>query len=197
MGILSKILSRFGGAPASPSGRAPDGALAGPPDLSAAAGAGGGDLLLFIDHRVVLPLGSQVVRASALHRGGRVGLEVELGPDWREQTIDDRPAWEGLVTWRSVGTESDALLRSIDALYGTQAAPKAMAKLTDFSCVTLSGDPRELAKGPVRARLLFEAGEEEEPAALFMNVDLAARRLEIVASGAEQRLPIVRALTAK
>jgi hypothetical protein len=173
------------------------GARAALPELTSETEEGFCDLVLRVGHRETLPMGSQVLRASALHEGRRVALEVVFGPEWTEGTLADRPNYRGLVTYRSVGPESDALLRIIDELYGTKAAPSAMAKLTDFTCITLGGDPRDLTKGPVQAKLFFDPGEEggEGYAELYTNVDLAESRLEIREKDPEYREAIVRALT--
>jgi hypothetical protein len=145
-------------------------------------------------------MGSQELRVSGVHRGRRVALELVLGPEWREGSFADQPSYQGMVTYRSVGAESDALVRTLDELYGTKAPPRAMARMTDFACVTLGGDPRELAKGPLHAKLFLEGegeGEEVEGyAELYTNVDLAKRRVEIREKDPEYRAAIVRALTA-
>ena len=200
MPLLSKLLSLFRGGSAKSAAATvgPTGAFSGPPELTSQSEEGFQDLVLFIDHVELLPMGSQVIRASALHQGRRVALEVVLGPDWREGTFADKPCYQGLVTYRSVGPESDALLRILDQLYGTGTAPSVMAKLTDFACLTLSGNPGELRSGPVRAKLFLEPEAEgsEGYAELYTNVDLAAKKLEIREKDPEYRGAIVRALAA-
>lgn len=198
MGILSNFLGLLGlgsRSPAVGSGAAP-GTLSAPPELTSQTEEGFHDLVFFIERCEVQPLGSQVLHASAVHRGLHVGIEVVLGPEWREGTFADQPSYQGLVTYRSAGPGSDALLRIMDELWGTKAAPRAMARMTDFTCVTLSGDPRDLLKGPVHAKLFFEAEEEGSQAELYTNVDLAAKRLEIREKDPDYRAAIVRALVA-
>lgn len=197
MSLLSKLLALLGLGTRTPSHASTrPGALAAPPELVSRSEEGRCDLVLLVDRCELLPLGSQVLRATAVHGGRRVGLEVVFGPDWREEPLGEQGCYQGMVTWRSVGGESDGLLRVLDELYGTECAPAAMAKLTDFACVSLSGDPRELRNGPVRAKLFFEAEDQEGNAELYVNVDLAANRLEIREKDPDDRAAIVRALTA-
>jgi hypothetical protein len=205
MTFLSRLLGLLRAAPTAPSagpkgaGAQPSiqasGALSAPPELTSETEEGFCDLLLYVEQHTVLPMGSQELHATAVHRGRRVALEVVLGPEWREGTFADQPSFQGMVTYRSVGSESDALLRILDELYGTKAAPRAMARLTDFTCLTLGGDPRELGKGPVRAKLFFESEHEELNAELYTNVDLAKRRLEIREKDPGYRAAILRSLT--
>lgn len=185
MGILSRLLSllRIGSNPppaASKDASPPiPGALAGPPELVSVSEEGAPRLVLFVDRVEVLPLGSQVLRVAGVHRGLRVGLEVVFGPDWREGAPADPPRHEGLVTFRSVGPESDALLEALDEVRETKTAPGEIAGLIDFACVTLGGDPRDLRTGPVHAKLSLEGEGEGDVAELQVFVDVAARRLEL------------------
>src|SRR5688572_6536926 len=56
--------------------------------------------------------GSQVLRVLGMHRGQEVGLEVTLGPEWKQGAFDtSEPIFthQGLVSYRSIGERSDAL----------------------------------------------------------------------------------------
>ena len=124
-------------------------------------------------------------------------MKVYLGPGWRSGALDkDVPltVFRGGVSYRSVGAESDLLLQAMDELYGTKQAPKAMNKATEFTAITLGGDPRNLAKEPVKIKLFFESNAEDQYAELFTNIDLKARKLYISEKDEEYRAAIVRAL---
>jgi len=71
-----------------------------------------------------------------------------------------------------------------------------MARETQFTGISLEGDPRDLAKGPVKIKLFFESGGQDDYAELFTNIELAARRLEVREKDEEYRKPVVRALQA-
>ncbi|HEX9578038.1 MAG TPA: hypothetical protein VF993_09810 [Myxococcales bacterium] len=100
------------------------------------------------------------------------------------------------MTYRSIGRESDALLRVLDELYGTKLKPRAMAKTIIFSGISLGGDPRDLAKGPLHMKLFYEAAGDDY-AELFTNIDIASRRLEIHEKDEAYRSAVVRALRLK
>jgi hypothetical protein len=65
---------------------------------------------------------------------------------------------------------------------------------TEFTGISLEGDPRDLTKGMVKIKLFFESEKQDEYAELFTNIDLRANRLEIREKDEEYRLPIIKAL---
>jgi hypothetical protein len=176
---------------------APPRALKAPPEVTSESEEGFHDLLLYIERHDRLPGGEQALRAFGTHRGRRVGLEVVLGSPWKAGTLGkDVPlvTYQGTVTYRSIGRESDALLQVLDELFGTKVRPRVMAKSTTFTGITLGGDPRDVRKGPIQVKLFHEGASEADYAELFTNVDIAAGRLEIREKDEEYRSAIVRAL---
>ncbi len=200
MGIASALLSPLGlGSTSATRAAEPAKALAGPPEMTAETEKGFHDLLLFIEKHEVLPGGAQCIRAAGVHRGRRVALEILLGPVWRAGSLGkDTPVitYQGEVRYRSMGTDSDAFLHSLDDLYGTQLKPSGMARETRFTGITLGGNPRKLGNGPVHVKLFYEAAGENGYAELYTNIDLASRRVEIREKDEEYRSPVVRALRA-
>jgi hypothetical protein len=199
MGIISGLLGLLGigSRPAAAADAKP--VLTYPPEVTSETEEGFHDLLFLIDKHTVLPDGSQSIRVSGVHRGKRVALELVLGPSWRAGSLGkDIPltTYQGYVMYRSVGPDSDLLLRMLDHLYGTKLNPLSMAKETRFTCLTLGGDPRKLANGRVDAKLFYESGAQGDYAEIFTNIDLGARRVEIREKDPDYRSPIVRALRA-
>src|SRR5262249_3404906 len=144
-----------------------------------------------------LPDGSQSIRGSGTHKGRPVGLEVVLGPNWQGGPLGkDIPlvTYRGSVTYRSTGADSDAFVQVLDELYGTKVSPKAMGRETQFTGISLGGDPRDLAKGPVKIKLFFESDKQDDYAELFTNIELGAHRLEVHEKDEGYRLPVIRAL---
>jgi hypothetical protein len=167
------------------------------PEITSESEEGFHDLVFAIEDHKKLPDGSQTILASGMYKGRKVSLEIYLGAGWRPGSLDaDIPltTYRGAVSYRSVGAESDLLLHVMDELYGTKQSPKAMNKATEFTAITLEGDPRDLAKGPVKIKLFFESNAEDQYAELFTNIDLKARKLYINEKDEEYRTPIVRAL---
>jgi len=154
---------------------------------------------LGIEDHQKLSDGSQRVLASGIYQGKKVSLEILLGPAWRSGAIDaDVPitTFLGSVSYRSLGVESDLLLQAMDEVYGTKKAPKAMNKVTEFSAISLEGDPRNLSKGITKIKPFFESNSEDQYAELFTNIDLEVRKLYISEKDEGYRSPIIRALQA-
>lgn len=146
-----------------------------------------------------MPDGSQSIRGSGTHRGRPLSLEVVLGPSWVAGSLGkDIPlvTYRGVVTYRSTGPDSDTFVQILDELYGTKLSPKAMGRETQFTGISLGGDPRDLAKGPVKIKLFFESGGQDDYAELYTNIQLDAHRLEMHEKDEEYRSPVVRALRA-
>ncbi len=172
--------------------------LSAPPEVTSESEEGGfHDLILFIEEHARLDEGEHSLRAAGVHGRERLGIEVVLGNAWRQVSFGGGiTGWQGKVTYRSIGRESDALLRVLDELYGTKLKPRAMAKTIIFSGISLEGDPRDLAKGPLHMKLFYEAAGDDY-AELFTNIDIASRRLEIHEKDEAYRSAVVRALRLK
>jgi hypothetical protein len=170
------------------------------PEITSESEEGFHDLVLAIEDHKNLPDGAQSILASGMYKGKKVGLEINLGPAWRSSAPDaDVPikTFQGSVSYHSVGAESDLLLRAMDELYETRRAPKAMNKATEFSAISLQGDPRDLSKEMVKIKMFFEANSEDQYAELFTNIDLKARKVYINEKDEGYRAAIVRALQAR
>src|SRR6266511_2895263 len=68
-----------------------------------------------------------------------------------------------------------------------------MGRETQFTGISLEGDPRDLAKGPVKIKRFFESDNQDDYAELFTNIELAAHRLEVHEKDEEYRSPVIRA----
>src|SRR5262245_26816490 len=88
--------------------------------------------------------GKFIIKAHGRHGTEAVGVVVVLGAVWKQVTLHPNlpKAFQGTVELRSVGKESDTLLRVMDQLYGTQMHPRRMRAGTTFTGITLEGDPR-------------------------------------------------------
>lgn len=169
------------------------------PEITSESEEGFHDLVFAIEDYKKLRDGSQTILASGMYKGRKVSLEVYLDAGWRSGAPDaDIPitTYQGSVSYRSVGAESDLLLRVLDEIYETKQAPQTMKKTTEFAAISLEGDPRDLTKKPVKIKLFFESNAEDQYAELFTNIDLKARKLYISEKDEGYRAPIVRALRA-
>jgi hypothetical protein len=156
------------------------------------------DLQFAIQKYETLADGTQVIHAVGAHHGREVGLDLTLGPGWKSsQIVPGVTSDQGLVTYRSNGAESDAFLQVLDEIYETKVHPAAMRTETQWSGISLKGDPGALDKGPTKIKLFFESNNADEYAELFTNIDLAARILQIHEKDPEYRPAIIHALATR
>lgn len=158
------------------------------------------DLGFAIRARETLPDGSQALHAYGVHHGREVGITVILGTQWKAGSLGANVplvTYRGTVTYRSLGTPSDALLQILDQLYGTKLQPAAMRPTTTFTAISLGGEPADLAKGPAKIKLFFESDAEDRYAELYTNIDLANGVLQIHEKDPEYRLALIKALQAE
>lgn len=203
MGILSILFGGCSKKPAPLPSTAiqahPSKPLAAPPEVTLETEEGFHDLLFYIQEYRRQSDGSQTIRGAGTHKGRQLGLEIILGPTWEAGSLGDIQlvTYRGTVTYRSTGSESDAFLQVLDELYGTKLNPTAIGAETRFTGISLGGDPRDLTKGPVKLKLFFESGGQDDYAELFTNIELAAHRLEVHEKDESYRSPVIRALRAR
>jgi hypothetical protein len=173
--------------------------LAAPPEVTSEEEEGFHDLIFYIQDYKQLSDGSQSIRGMGTYKGRQLGLEIVLGPTWKAGSLGkDIPlvTYQGIVTYRSTGSDSDSFIQVLDELYSTKISPKAMNKETKFTGISLEGDPRDLAKGPVKIKLFFESDKQDEYAEFFTNIQLAQHRLEVHEKDPDYRLPVIKSLLA-
>src|SRR5688572_28570595 len=85
--------------------------------------------------------GRPAFTARASFDGGTVGLQVVLGREWTHKAAGGVKVLRGSVTYRSVGEESDRLLRALAAACGVDADGARMKGEVTFTAVALEGNP--------------------------------------------------------
>jgi len=168
------------------------------PEITSESEEGYYDLVFGIKETQTLSNGSQLISASGTHRGKSVGLQIVLSSSWKQGSIDlgsgsTLATYRGDVTFRSVGAESDLLLQIMDQLYGTKLSPKKMKTETNFTAISLEGNPQNLKNGMTKIKLFFETDNEDE-AELFANIDLNAHKVYINEKDADYRSAVINAL---
>jgi hypothetical protein len=204
MGLLSFLFGGCKPQPASPS----EGTaqvqmakpLAAPPEITSELEVEGFyDLVFYIKEHNTRPDGSQSLIVSGTHKDLPLSFEVVLAPAWREGTLGPGMplvTYRGKISYRSIGESSDNFLKTLDELYATKLSPTAMSKETEFTAISLEGDPGNLSKGPVKIKL-FSESEQNGYAELYTNIELASRRLYINEKDEGYREPLIKAMQAK
>lgn len=155
------------------------------------------DLVFVIKQQELAPDGSRTLEVRGTYNKMEVGLLVVLGPKWERVTPDPKSTFAfhtGTVEYRSIGAPSNTLLEVLDDLYATDVHPKGMRAETKFAGATIEGDPANLAKGEVRIKLAFEAGEASRQAELYTKIDLPNHVLRICEKEPVYRKALVQAL---
>lgn len=153
------------------------------------------DLIFHIQEHKRLADGAEVVRAAGFHKNEPLAFEVAFGPNWESGSLgNDLVSYSGIVTYRSVGVESDSFIRVLDEIYDVKLNPKKMRKETVFAALTLAGNPQDLNKGEVKMKLFYESNDQDKYAELYTNIDLSSRTLHLNEKDPDYRAPVIRAL---
>jgi len=136
--------------------------------------------------------GFRRMAARGLHRGERVGFAASLSPAWERQDLEGGlPLYWGRVDLISLGAESDAFLRVVDEVYGTEVRPEKMQEQVSFIAVSLEGDPLHVEDYPVKLKLFFESDSEERDADFYLNIDPRDSSIEFREKDTDYRRGIV------
>jgi hypothetical protein len=136
--------------------------------------------------------------AHGTHRGTAVAFSVELGRAWDSSDAGGITLMRGRAVLRSVGARSDAFVRALAGLYGIDEPGASMLAAVEVEAVALGGDPQRLDEGSVRLKLFFNSdGDASEAlyAEAYLNLDLAAGRLDFNEKDHDYRRPLLGALT--
>ena len=125
-----------------------------------------------------------------------VGFAALLTEPWTASSIPgtDHTLWRGQVSIVSVGVESDAFLRALYDAYGVAGSAPRMTARVDFMAVSLSGDPHDLKREPLKLKLFFQGATGT--AEVFLNVDEGRSIVEFAEKDTEYRQAFLEALTA-
>jgi hypothetical protein len=133
---------------------------------------------------------------AGLHQGKKVALRATLSPDWTERLPDKQlplTTYKGIVTLLSLGSESDALVSTIDALYKTNLGLRKFKQKSVFTGISLGGDPRHPEKGEVKIKLFYEPADESQYAELYFNVLFGKKTIQIHEKDPDYRSSVVKA----
>src|SRR5919198_955247 len=124
------------------------------PEITAASDTAWHDLTFRIQQKERRPEGAQLLRVAGTYRTTPVAIGVLLGPTWKEGRLGDLSlvTYSGTVSLRSLGEQSDRLIVVLDELYATGQHPRRMRQQTEFTAITLAGDPSHLSAGPVKIK---------------------------------------------
>ena len=156
------------------------------------------DLVFALTGKETRPDGGKRLTASTTHKSLEMRVQFDLGATWKASTIAGSiPSYSGTVHVRPVGMDSDPFIIALDLIYGTRQYPNTMAAVTEFTAISLEGDPTDLSKSPVKLKLFLESEDEERYAEAYLNIDEKASRLYLNEKDPEYRKALVMALQQK
>jgi len=167
------------------------------PEITSESEEGFHDMVFYVEDFKKLADGNQIIRISGNYMGNKVGLEIILRSNWKESSFGKNiglASFQGVVTFHSVGAESDTLLSAMDELYGTKSAAKKMSRETNFTGISLGGDPRDLTKGSVKIKIFYESDQQSRYAELFTNIELENHKAQINEKDESYRSAVIQAL---
>ena len=147
--------------------------------------------------------GSSEGVAMAVHQGKTVGFRFGLPAAWKQGTLGDTGVvtYQGTVEIGRSGPESDLLVMTLAELYQCAEQPTQMAPSVTFLALSLQGNPSQLESGPIKLKLFVEPQEEGEEAyeqfyaEHYLNINLAAHRVELREKDSSYREAMLRALS--
>lgn len=128
----------------------------------------------------------------------KVGFSIELLPSWEPKMVEglEQPCYWGKAIFKEIGSETSEFLLALSNLYGNQldyveAHPFVLAEAVGLAC-----NPADIINTSCKMKLFFNPNSDESLySEIFLNVDVAAKILELNEKDNEYRIPIIRSLT--
>lgn len=129
--------------------------------------------------------------------GFKVGFAIELHESWNPQVIEgiDEPFYWGEAYLKSIGADSKAFILALAKLYEVSLNHLEVSEVVHAQVVGLACNPSEAKEKPCKTKFFFNPdGEEDFYSEIFINIDLANRRLEFNEKDNEYRAPLLHSL---
>jgi hypothetical protein len=158
----------------------------------------------FVD--INIPLTNDVVGGSApgaIHASGsngqgKVGLVLEILPDWKEQRERNTVVYWGYVRLRRSGAESDSFIRLLFQSYALKSPANEVRMIDQITlpAVALEGNPSSPRNGNLRMKLFYEGRTPESYAEVYANINNQTKVFEFHEKDTSYRTQLVSALSA-
>ena len=128
----------------------------------------------------------------------KVGFAIELLPKWEPKKVEglEQPFYWGNAIFKETGPETSAFLLALSNLYGNQLKHAEAHPFVSAEAVGLACNPEDILNTPCKIKLFFNSESDESLySEIFLNVDVAAKILELNEKDNEYRLPLIKSLT--
>jgi hypothetical protein len=166
------------------------------PELTAEIEGGWVDLCLKLENLTRDSDGACRLEASALFEGQIVAFAITLGTTWEPLAEEGmaKSFYRGGAHIKSLGSQSDAFIRSLDQLYGTKIGASRMRDDIVFIAVSLEGHPLRLEAESLKLKLFFESETDDLCAEFYLNCDVNVQRVQFREKDTDFRRALVLAL---
>jgi hypothetical protein len=168
------------------------------PDIMSESEEGFVDLVLLLAERKPIGESKELIVGNGRHKGKDVGVGITLDGVWGAKALSpDMPieVRSGKLRFRRLGEESDALIQAMAQLYSVKTKSMRMKNEVEFTAMSLGGDPGHLDREPTQIKVFYESNNDDEYAELYVNIDVAARRVELHEKDPGYRQALIRALS--
>ena len=142
--------------------------------------------------------GSVVITAAARAGKENVGFRVifpSLWKEWRPQGFSGTLR-QGTVKIESIGKHTEAFVHALAKAYAKKVQRYEFTQVR-LTAISLEGDPRKVETLPVKLKMFYESGNEEEYAEVFLNFDLPHRVVQFHEKDPDYRKAVLGFLTKK
>ena len=164
------------------------------------------DIILQIQHWEKAEDGRLLVLATGDYKGENVGIEAYLKMDMKPveynpvtgviNIIDPETVYVDGVTIKSIGEDSDRLVKALSDMYEISLKNYKMAEEIRFTVLCLENENSDMDEFSQKYQLLIDEEEGKDSyGELFMNIDMDLTSLVLSESNVEYRKSILGALT--
>jgi hypothetical protein len=156
------------------------------------------DIDIPLSYEVVAGTASGAIHASGSNGNSKVGLVLEVLPDWKEQRERNTVVYWGYVRLRRSGVESDSFIRLLFQSYALKSSKNDIRMVDQITlpAVALEGNPSSPRNGNLRMKLFYEGQTPESYAEVYANINNQTKMFEFHEKDTSYRTPLVNALSA-
>ncbi|MGS2761839.1 hypothetical protein [Sinomicrobium sp. M5D2P9] len=144
---------------------------------------------------------SHIYIAKGLYKNKTVGLQIEVSSEISAGIIEDEIASKNRfilngVQLKSIGQESDELVRALAELYEQPTDKEFTEKVVSATAFSLNDKSVNLDKSDYyKLKLFFEENDENLYSEIYLNINTDKREIELQEKDEEYREPIIKVWT--
>lgn len=164
------------------------------------------DIILLVQHWEKTTDGRLMIQASGDYKGKSIGLEAYFRTDMKPveynpvtgviNIVDPETVYVDGITVKSMGEESDQLVKALSDMYGISLNNYKMTEEIRFTVLCLESENNDIDEFSQKYQLLIDEEEGKDTyGELFINIDMDLSSLVISEANVEYRKNVLGALT--